>query len=323
MSHYRTLEVATNASPEVIQVAYRELAKRYQDNPTMLKEINVAKEVLLNDSQRQDYDAGNRPGKGKTIGNYRILSVIAQGGFGTTYKGEHTILGTPVCIKHALRISSDDEYILKEEAKSIWDLRHYGIPSIREIFTMPDGSYALVMSYVPGLTLEQVIKKHHKLDPENVAWISERLLNILKYLHFHGVIHGDVKPQNVIVQEDKHAVVLVDYGLSAIRPKRDSIVKGYTEDFAAPEQLSNKPILPETDFYGLGVTMIYALGGDIRAKSVPSNTPDNLCAFIKSLIRHDVVTRPNWQKEDLIEAFQDIRLKDFGRKASGMKPLGK
>jgi eukaryotic-like serine/threonine-protein kinase len=259
----------------------------------------------------------------KVIGNYRILEKIAEGGFGITYKAEHTMLGTQVCIKHASHISSDDEDLLLGEVKAMWDLRHFGIPAVRDVLKMPDGSVAFVMSYVPGLTLEQIIKKNYKdgIDAEHVAWITDRILNILKYLHYNGVVHGDVKPQNIIIQPESHTVVLVDYGLSAVRPSRSTKTKGYTPLFASPEQIEGKTLLPETDFYGLGMTMIYALGGDIEHVKVPGTTPDNLCLLIKEFIRRDIRSRPNWQKEDLCETIAKVRTKDFGRSMSGMKPL--
>lgn len=323
MDYYRTLEVTRNASPGVINAAYRELSKQHKDNVPLIKRLNTAFDVLNDESRKSTYDEGlDNPGKGKIIGNYKIIKVIAEGGFGRTYLAEHTMLGTQVCIKHAHRISTEDELLLSEEAKAIWDLRHFGIPNIRDIIKLDDGSMALVMTYVPGPTLAEVVEKQkHGLDAEHVAWITERVLNILKYVHYHGVVHGDMKPQNIIIQPDTHTVVLVDYGLSAMRPKSDTINKGYTPDFASPEQIRGSTLLPETDFYGLGVTMIYALGGDIKSKSVPAHTPDNLCDLIKRFVSYDVLQRPHWQKEDLMETIRRVREKDFGRTASGMKPL--
>ena len=322
MDHYRLLEVATNATDDVIHAAYRVLAKKHLGDDEYLRKLNDAKDILTDDKKRQDYDNKIDPTvKGKVIGRYRIKEIIASGGFGKTYLADHIELGTQVCIKHAHKISSEDELLLHQEAKSIWDLRHYGIPNIRDIVKLPDGSMALVMSYIPGPTLAQIVEKNRKLDAEHVAWISERVLNILKYLHFHGVVHGDVKPQNIIVQPDSHSVVLVDYGLSAIRPRSGETNKGYTPYFAAPEQMRGGVLLPETDFYGLGMTMVYALGGDVEHKSVPDKTPKNIFAFLKKLIAFEVLSRPNWHKEDLVESFRQVRMDDFGRAASGMKPL--
>jgi serine/threonine protein kinase len=325
--YYTTLEVHPRASHEVIKAAYLSLAKQHHENQPLMKRLNAAFEVLNDPKRRAEYDKGAGKVKGKTVGPYRILSQIAEGGFGTTYKGEHILTGAPVCIKHALRVSPQDEELLLEEAKTIWDLRHHGIPAMRDVIRMEDGSMSLVLSYIPGPTLAQIVEEHGDLDPEHVCWIAARCLNILQYLHERHVIHGDVKPQNIIIPPDEknpkvasHLISLVDYGLSIIKPKADTSNKGFTPYFAAPEQVNGGTILPETDFYGLGMTMIFALGGDIGSKRVPEHTPDSVCRFIKKLIIHDVLSRPT-DAETLQDALREVRRNAFGRSESGMKPL--
>jgi serine/threonine protein kinase len=316
-NYYELLEVSPRARPEVIGAAYKALMKVYHPDRTkddrVAKSLNEAHKILSNKKSRKKYDQDSITNGTVIGGEYRVTEMIAEGGFGTTYKGEHVMLGTPVCIKHALNISPQDEEILKEEAIAVWDLRHFAIPAMRNIIQLDDGSLALVMSYVPGPTLEQIIEKNKRLDPEHVCWITERILNALKYLHYNGVIHGDVKPQNIIVQPQSHTVVLVDYGLSLIRPAKDSSSKGYTPFFAPPEQIKGITLLPESDFYALGMTMIYALGGDIEKKLVPDHVPDEVCAFLKRMIVRDVLSRPRWDGEDLIETLQEIREGCFGR----------
>ena len=322
---YDVLEISPRASEEVITAAHDVLAKKYSSkkraNKTAVISLNEAKDTLLDKVKREEYDKKREDLKGSVIGNYRVLELIAEGGFGKTYKGEHVTLKAPVCIKHGHYVSPQDEKILLEEAKSIWDLRHYGIPTMRDILKIDDGSLAIVMSYIPGKTLGKIVEKAGKLDVEHVSWITERTLNVLKYLHFNGVVHGDVKPQNIIIQPESHNLVLVDYGLSLIRPTKESKSVGYTPYFASPEQEKGNPLLPESDFYSLGMTMIYALGGDIERKKVPQSTPEPLCDFIKKLLVKDVLYRPNWEKEDLFETISELRLKMFGRKHSGMKKL--
>lgn len=323
--YYKVLEVDPRACTEVIKAAHHALSKIHHEdkNDALMKQINVAGDVLLDDKRRKTYDEKLFKKDGKIIGEYRILEKVAEGGFGTTYKAEHLTLGSLVCIKHAHEVSPEDEALLLDEARTIWDLRHFGIPAIRDILRMPDGSLSLVMSYIPGPTLTQILEKNEDgIDAEHVAWITQRILNILKYLHLHGVVHGDVKPQNVIIQPESHTVVLVDYGLSTLKPNRKSEAKGYTPFFAAPEQISGKAPRPEMDLYGLGMTMIYAIGGDVEFVKVPGHTPDEMCKFIKRLIRRDPESRPDvWQNEDLCDTIEEVRKADFGRSASGMKPL--
>ncbi len=324
---YNLLEVSPRARPSVIHAAYRTLMKEYhpdmsKDNSKVAQRLTQAKEVLLDEEKRKEYDSDMENLEGKIIGNYRVIRKIAEGGFGITYQGEQIEINAPVCIKHAHYVSPQDQEILIEEAQSIWDLRHYGIPAMRDLIKMDDGSLALIMSYIEGPTLEQIVSSIKKMDPEDVSWITERSLNVLKYLHYHGVVHGDVKPQNIIIQPESHNIVLVDYGLANIKPshfKKGS--KGYTPYFASPEQESGGIILPESDFFGLGMTMIYALGGDIQKKQVPHSVPNELCSFIKRFIVKDVLSRPNWNKEDLSESIQDLRKKVFGRRHSDMKSI--
>jgi serine/threonine protein kinase len=322
---YEVLEVSKRACPEVIESAYRTLMKMYHPDKSpgddaFAKEINRAKAILLDPEQKAEYDCSRNDLVGKIIGNYRVLEMIAEGGFGKTYKGEHIVLGTPVCIKHGHKVKPQYEKILLEEARAIWDLRHYGIPTMRDILKTEDGAPVIVMSYVPGQTLEQILDKTKKIAPEHVAWITDRCLNVLKYLHYNGVVHGDVKPQNIIVQEN-HIVTLVDYGLSLIRPSCDTENKGYTPDFASPEQMEGKTLVPESDLYSLGMTMIYSLGGDISKMQVPSRVPDEICNFIKRLIVRDVLSRPNWEKEDLCKTWENIRMKVFGRVNTKMEQI--
>lgn len=326
---YAVLQVNPRACPEVIDAAYKALMKLHHPDKggdkNRAEEINDARAVLMNSSKRAEYDTLRNNLKGKVIGNYRILEFIAEGGFGETYKAKHILADELVCFKHCSNISPEDEAILLAEAKAIWDLRHYALPVMRDFVRMDDGSFSLVMSYIPGPTLAQVVEKAGRLDAEDVAWIAERILNSLKYLHYHGVVHGDVKPQNIIIQPESHLVVLVDFGLSMVKPSSKDVSKGYTLLFAPPEEIDGgSPLIPESDFYSLGMTMIYALGGNaecVKKKMIPDTVPDPLANFIKRLIVRGALSRPNWEKEDLFETIQRVRQESFGRSRSNMKPL--
>lgn len=324
-SLYDDLEINPRASAAVIKAAFRALAAEHHPDHAgdgaRFKAVNAAYEVLSDPDKRRAYDKGRAPGKGTLIGDYRVLEQIAEGGFGITYKGEHVIVGEPVCIKHCSMVSSAHDRVLIEEARAMWDLRHTSFPAVRGMYRLEDNSLALVMSYVKGPTLEQVVDKTGRVDPETVAWITERLLNALLYLHHHGVIHGDIKPQNIILNPDNHQVSLVDFGLSMVRPTASTKSQGYTPYFAPPEQIAGKTLLPASDLYSLGALMVYALGGGTKAlgrMQVPTDVPDALCAFVKSLIARDVLARP--QEVDM-DGFSKIRIQAFGRRRSGMKPI--
>ncbi|HLD00704.1 MAG TPA: protein kinase [Candidatus Nanoarchaeia archaeon] len=331
---YAILEVNPRARTEVIDAAYKALMKQYhpdinQDDSKgssdIARQLNEARTTLLNPNLRSKYDSSRNilnKGGNPIINGYRFLEKIAEGGFGPTFKAEHVESGLPVCVKVGHQISPQHEQVLRDEARAIWDLRHYGIPVMRDMFKTDDQGLFLVMSYIPGPTLEKVVQKAgNGLDPEHVAWITERTLNVLMYLHYHGVVHGDVKPQNIIIQPEKHELVLVDYGLSAIRPEAKAGSKGHTELFSSPEQLKGLTILPQSDFYSLAMTMIYALGGDMNTKRVPESTPNPMCNFIARCLVRDVLSRPDWNSENLFESFKKVRTESFGRSRSAMKPL--
>jgi serine/threonine protein kinase len=328
---YGLMQVHPRADPVVLDAAFRALMKLHaprkaDDKDTMAKEISQAYSILSVSSERRKYnDYRNRILETSGIGPYTILGKVARGGFGTTYKARHNRSGGLSCIKQCSEISQQSEEILKAESQAVWDLHHFGIPTMRDLLELPDGSLALVMSWVSGPTLEKIVQKAGKLDPEHVAWIAQRIIDTLGYLHDHEVVHGDIKPQNTIIQPRTHTAVLVDYGLSSVRPTAKTIAKGYTELFSPPEQLTgDKPLLPESDFYSLGMTMIYALTGDYRRvqnREIPNSVPEPMEKFIYKLIRQNILERPQ-RANELFDEIRDVRMKSFGRERTGsMKPF--
>jgi serine/threonine protein kinase len=321
------LQVSIRADREVLDAAKKALMAKYHPDKNggcdeKMKDVADAHRILTDRTERAKFEKMAK--KGTIIGNYRVVEKIAEGGFGATYKAEHVVLNQPACLKQGFMSGQESEDILLDEARALWDMRHYAIPAMRDVIRHDDGSIVLVMSYVEGPTLEEVVEKAGRLDPENTAWIINRLLNGLLYLHQNGVVHGDLKPKNIIVQPAKHLAVLVDFGLAAIRPTGKTAAKGYTDLFSAPEMINGKPPIPETDLYSLGKTMLYCLTGTydgVKSLNVPVSTPDAMCSFLKKLIVLDPLSRPNWTKENLIETFANMRVASFGRSSSNLKPI--
>lgn len=326
MDPYKTLEVDNRAGDTVIKAAYHALIKEShpdkKGNEDTAKKLNAAYAILSDKDKRKEHDKALKEKSGTIMGNFKVLSAIAEGGFGQTYKGEHLITKDPVCIKHCSMISAAHDAILIQETKAIWDLRHYALPVMRDLQRLDDGSLALIMSYIPGSTLEQIVEKVGKIEAESTAWIAERILNALLYLHHHGVIHGDIKPQNVIINPANHSVVLVDFGLAMVKPSESTKSQGYTPMFAAPEQIAGKTLLPASDYYSVGMLMSYALtGGDekrMKDKQIPGSVPDPMSDFIAKLLKKDVLSRP---QGDLFDDFLKVRKDAFGRTRSGMKNI--
>lgn len=321
---YRALEVDSRASLTVIKGAYHALVKEchpdHNGSEAKMKTLNAAYAILSDEDKRKEYDLSKNEKTGTIIGNYRLLEAIAEGGFGRTYKAEQLLSKELVCVKHCSMVSAAYDAVLIEESRSIWDLRHYGLPVMRDLQRLDDGSLALIMSYVPGYTLEQIVEKAGKLDAETMVWISERILNTLLYLHHNGVIHGDIKPQNIIIQPETHSVVLVDFGLAMVKPIKSSKSLGYTPFFASPEQISGKTLLPASDYYSLGMVMMYGLKGgkNMDKKILPATVPDLMSDMIARMVKEDILKRP---QKDLFEDFVKMRQEAFGRVRTGMRGI--
>lgn len=339
---YELLEVSPRASDEVLRAAHKALLIKYhadrnnnKKTTELLSNINEAYNVLSTESGRLEYDRVRNNLKGEIIGEYRILEKIAEGGFGTTYKAEHILTGKFACIKDCSQIDAFNESILIEEAQAMWDLGHHSIPAAKGMIRMPNRSLGLITKYIPHPTLMKIVEEQTarglRLDPEHVAWMTERVLNALRYMHYEGVLHGDLKPGNILLDTQKHMGYIVDFGFSKVKPKAGSGNKGTAQFFSAPEIINGEDTSPQSDFYSLGMTMIYALSGDIdwlARKRMPSSTPKPLVEFITNLVKRNPNERPSWpdksddpDKPDLWDVFIQVRRDSFGRSRSGLKPI--
>jgi len=251
------------------------------------------------------------------IGNYEVKNMISEGGFARIYQAKHTLLDRLACIKQPKQNSKDYQDLLRGEAQILWDLDdHHSIPHVKDLIHLGRGLNVMVMSYIDGKNLEDIIPKGSRIHQEDAAWIGERLLGALYYCHYNGVVHGDIKPGNIIVEDQKHDIKLIDFGLSTFKPESGTKPVGYTESFAAPEVLEGKPPIPESDIYGAGVVMLYALGGNPHTLSIPDDIHPKLREFTMSLVRNDPMSRPNWDKTNLIRKLSDVRKEAFGRRRS-------
>lgn len=334
MNHYELLQVSRHAELPVIEAAYKALLKiHHPDRGNTVhgetaRRLGEAYNTLIDPRSRRRYDDEMDKDfvlSGKRIGDYVVDSFIAEGGFGKTYKGYHVLTGGPVCIKHCNQISPAVADILKNEARAMERLRHVAIPSFRTLIKLDDGSFALVMDFIEGPTLEQLVDSYNgrreRFPLEQAAWITARLVNALSYIHRHGIVHGDLKPQNILVQEAQHQVVIVDFGLAEVMPKRDTGNKGFTDVFAPPEQHKpGNPLVPQTDFFALGKTILFALAqGDLQKTEgcmIPTDVPEAMKLFIHRLVRAEPLQRPDWKTEDLNITVEKMRAAAFGRSSS-------
>lgn len=314
--YYTALQVNPAAHQVVIAAAYQALTSHLFLDPRTAAPFHEAYNVLSDPATRAIYD--QKRAKDLQLNGYEVVEKIGAGAFGPTYKIKHQLTGELSCLKHCSKLSAEGNDILRQETIAMWNLRHFGIPAVRDLIQLNNGNLALIMSYVEGPTLHQTLHHNGALEAEHVAWIAQRILNILLYLHERNVYHGDLSPKNIIIQPEHHTVVLIDYGLAMVKPAADTENKGYRMYYSAPEQENKAPLTPQCDLYSLGMTMIAALtGGDesaLKTRRIPSTVPRAMQQFIQRLIATDPDDRPAvWAKENLFATVQEMRRQAFGR----------
>lgn len=214
---------------------------------------------------------------GELVGaRYRVINVLASGGFGHTYIAEDTQRpGNPRCVLKHLTFNSQDPAILQQvrrlfqaEAETLEQLgRHDQIPRLLAYFEENQQFY-LVQEFVEGHPLSEELVKGVPLGELEVIPILEDVLNVLEYVHAQGVIHRDIKPANLIRRRQDSKLVLIDFG--AVKLIGNTIAEAtgetalsmpiYTSGYASSEQCMGRPRFA-SDLYSLGMVGIQALTG--------------------------------------------------------------
>lgn len=200
---------------------------------------------------------------------YEILEKLGKGGFATVYLARDTTLNRRVAIKvlHS-QLSENDPTFLKRferEAQTIAQLNHPNIIDVYEFGQIND-QYFLVMPYLPGPDLAHLIAEQGALEATQVIRIVEQIGAALDYAHQHGVIHRDIKPPNVIFNEQGSAI-LADFGIVKLADESTALTQTGgvigTPYYMAPEQWTTGRMDARTDLYALGVMVYQMLTGQV------------------------------------------------------------
>ena len=200
---------------------------------------------------------------GRVLSHYRVLRELGRGGMGDVYLGEDLELGRLVALKFVTpQLRRDPVAVarLRDEARAVAALRHPDIATIHDLVDA-DGELFLVMEYVEGRTLREHLRRG-PLGPEETFRIGRRLADALDHAHTRGIVHRDVKPENVMVMPDG-GVRLLDLGL-ARRLDSEAVVthpEPATPYSTSPEQLLGETTDARTDVWGLGVVLYECLTG--------------------------------------------------------------
>jgi serine/threonine protein kinase len=253
---------------------------------------------------------------------YRVVEHILETDYSNIYSAEYGANGKKanhVCIKVAL--SPDDEDLFQNEAKVLRLLSHKSIPTFLEAIETVGSQFAIVMRFIEGIDLVSLLeKKPDGLPVGHCAWVFERLLSVLGFMHANKVIHGNIEPGNVMIRPYDHNAYLIDFKFSIIDPLRSGeTYKGFTEIYSAPEVFAKKSPIPQSDLYSLAKCMIYLLGGDAEEEKFPPNTDIRFVKFIKQFLFRNPMHRPHdaWEMWKKLKYLRD----EIEGKERGFKPL--
>ncbi len=201
-------------------------------------------------------------------GRYRMATEIASGAIGTVWRAQDTRTGTPVAIKWLLPETAGNPDVVAAfltEAEILAELDHPGVVRVHEMLR-EQGGYALVLAFVDGADLRRRLHADGPLPPAVAADVVAQIADALGYVHGRGVVHGDIKPGNILVPADGSAVRLADFGVArripvpgrSGEPERPAYA---TPEYVSPEVVAGDPPRPPADVYALGLVLFELLCG--------------------------------------------------------------
>ncbi len=205
---------------------------------------------------------------GQTLEKVRLTQKLGSGGMGTVYLAEHATLDKKVAVKILPEhLSRDPEYVsrFRAEAQTAFGLQHPGVVRVHDI-GYADGKYFIVMQYIEGESLQKIVNTLGPLDPRDAAKLMIGVLRALHYAHSMGIVHRDIKPDNIIVQKNNQPVI-TDFGLAfetdtSLKYTAAGTVVG-TPWFISPEQANGQRADYRSDLYSLGVTLYFLVAGRV------------------------------------------------------------
>ena len=256
---------------------------------------------------------------------YKILDHLGTGGMATVWLGYDTILDRQVAIK-TFKIDANDEDAVKRfnrEAKAVTSLSHPNIVSIYDVENEGE-FYYLILEYVEGMTLKDYMIKNPRIPIETIVHIAKQVAAGLSHAHQNGIIHRDIKPQNILMNENLTCKI-TDFGIA--RAYGDTTLTQTnqmlgTVYYLSPEQARGNVATAQSDIYSLGILIFEMITGQIpfkgesavaiALKHLQEELPDidkyrdNVPQSVKNIVLHATMKNPNERYISSKELFEDL-----------------
>lgn len=198
---------------------------------------------------------------------YKILRHIGSGGMAEVYLAEDLLLNRQVAIKILRDQFNDDKTLLNQFKHEAQSAARLSSPSIINIFDVceEEGKSFIVMEYVEGKTLKDLLEEKGRLSPHKAVCIAEDIAAGLSHAHRRNIIHCDIKPHNILITENMHPKI-ADFGIARMISNMTMV---YTNSvigsvhYLSPEQASGKPVTAQSDIYSLGIVLYEMLTGHV------------------------------------------------------------
>lgn len=263
----------TEATKQKVQLDLREV--RFKTCPICSEKYPVDKQICTQDgaalSERID------DGLTQTVfaDRYTIESVLGVGGMSTVYRAKQKLLDRTVAIKLLDRELAKEPDAVKrflQEARVISQFDHENLISVHDFGISPEGQPFIVMDFIEGRTLEQVIYEEGPLQLDRALYLFLAIATGIAFAHEAGIIHRDIKPGNLLITTDQHGteyVKLLDFGLAKLKQSAEGYTEKLTQgdliigtvDYMSPEHCQGKELDARTDIYAFGCVMYETISG--------------------------------------------------------------
>lgn len=238
-------------------------------------------------------EQGQRLAVGHVLGNYRLTKKLGEGGVGTVYEGEHVRLGRKMALKVLHPETASAEVIVRfyNEARAVNQIRHPNIVDVEDFVTAETGEHYLIMELLAGEDLRTLVTRTGLLNPAMVSTIGEQVASALAAIHSVGIVHRDIKPDNIFLvrkPDGSQIAKLIDFGIAKFLTSQEGMTREGmtlgTPEYMAPEQIltKGKPG-PGADIYSLGMLMYECVAG------APAFTATTTAAILRGHISEPVV----------------------------------